>query len=458
MYACIDVGTTRVKLSIYDSDLQNTHSETLSVPIKAGLQDAEELFSTVKHFALRSSELGAKSLGLATYRASTVAWNKDGKPLTPIVMWTDRSVYSTYKKLASYFKLIGKIPPLDLIISPYSPVMKFLRLRELNPTMPEDHMEWTIDAYLAYRLTGRFVSDATNATLTGIIEPTKMKPIGIVRSLFGFKTELPEIAENTERIGSFGNLELNCMIADQQAASVAEGATERGIAKVTNGTGTFVDVPTNGFRRRKDLVPVVLLKHKGTISFGVEGYLPTTGVSVEMMKRMGIMKDYSELEIGSDLDHVIFLPSLSGLQVPHLPSARGLIAGLDLDSDKQAIISGLLKSIAFHVKLVLEQAEEDVKVLRANGGLSKSDYLLKRISASTGLNVERDKDTEATSRGLTMLQMVSLGRVSLTDIARVKRQVDVFRAEETPSQREEYSKWLKLIRLLKSSSGSFLAD
>jgi len=457
VYACIDVGTTRVKLNTYDSELKMKHSETLSVPVNAGLQDADQLFSAVKHLLLRAGELGAKSAGLATYRASTLAWDREGRPLTPIVTWTDRSVYSTFKKLPAHIKAVGKVPPLDLVISAYSPVMKFLRLRELNPSMAEDRMEWTLDAYLAYRLTGRFVSDATNATLTGIIDPRTMKPLGIVRSLFGFKTELPELVENAERVGSFGGLELNCMIADQQAASVAEGATEKGVAKVTNGTGTFVDTPTDGFCRRGDLIPLVLLQHKGRVSFGLEGYLPTTGAAVEVMMKMGILNEYADLEV-EPVGDVLFLPALSGLQVPRVPSARGLIAGLDLGSDRRGIVSGLLKSIAFHVKLVLSQAKEEVGVLRADGGLSKSDELLKRISAAAGIAVERNRDVEATSRGLAMLQIVALGRSSFEELAKVRGETDVFRREATPSQEEEFEKWQRLIGLLRSSKGFFLAE
>lgn len=457
LYACVDVGTTRVKLNLYDSELGRVHSEDVTVPVTEGLQDAEQLFSAVKHLLLKGRELGAKSAGLATYRASTVAWDREGKPLTPIVTWTDRSVYSTFRKLPAHLKLLGRVPPFDLVISAYSPVMKFLRLRELHPSMGEGHMEWTLDAYLAYRLTGRFASDATNACLTGIIDPRTMKPIGAVRSLFGFRTEVPELVENTERIGSFNGLDLDCMIADQQAASVAEGATERGVAKVTNGTGTFVDVPTDGFRRKGDLIPLVLLKHKGKVFFGVEGYLPTTGVAVEMMKEMGILKGYGDLEVEGDGD-VLFLPALSGLQVPRLPSAKGLIAGLDLSSDKRAVISGLLKSIAFHVKLVLEQAGEEVRTLRADGALSKSGELLMRISAATGLAVERNRDVEATSRGLAMLQMASLGKGSLEELAKVRDQADVFRRRATPNQQEEYKRWQRVIGLLRSSKGSFLAE
>ncbi len=458
LYACVDVGTTTIKLSLYDSALVRRHSEPLRVPVSAdGLQDAEHLFKAVRHLFERARELGAKSAGLATYRASTVAWAKDGTPLTPIVTWTDRKVYSVHSRLPWYIKLVGKIPPLDLVISPYSPVMKFLRLRELSPKVAEGSMQWTVDAYLAYRLTGRFVSDATNACLTGIIDPRGMKEIGAVKSLFKLKMETPDLVENTERVGDAGGIELNALIADQQAASVGEWALARDTAKVTNGTGTFVDVPTEGFSRRGDLIPLVLLKHRGKVWFGVEGYLPTTGKAVDLMLRMGLVRDYSDLEVDGHRG-AIFIPALSGLQVPRAPNAKGLLAGLDLTSDRAAVISGLLDAIAFHVRLVLEQSRENPKVLRADGGLSRSDELLRRISEVTGVEVERSADTEATSRGLAMLQLASVGRAGLEELAKVRTETEVFSRKGDTHLEEEYEKWQKLTTWLKSSKRSFQAE
>jgi glycerol kinase len=458
LYACVDVGTTRVKLNLYDSDLKGHHSEAVAVPVSAdGLQDAEGLFMAVKHFVRRAKELGASSFGLATYRASAVAWDKEGQPLTPIITWTDRSIIKTYRRLPAYMKLIGKIPPLDLVISPYSPVLKFLRLRELKPSLGEGAMQWTVDAYLAYRLTGKFVSDATNATLTGLIDPRTMKEIGVVRSLFKLKMRIPEIVENAQSIGSFEGLEMNAMIADQQAASVAEWAVEGGVAKVTNGTGTFVDVPTKGFARRGDLIPLVLLKHRGRVWFGVEGYLPTTGRAVDALLSIGILRDYSDFEAEGD-GGVIFIPALSGLQVPRIPGAKGVIGGLTLTSDRSAIVSGLRKSIAFHVKLVLAQSGERVQVLRANGGLSRSGSLLREMSAATGISVERHRDLEATSRGVAMLQIASAGSESLQDLARVGAEIEVFSGKKDANMDGEYAKWTNLIGLLRNSKGSYLAE
>jgi glycerol kinase len=316
-------------------------------------------------------------------------------------------------------------------------------------------MQWTIDAYLAYRLTGKFVSDATNACLTGVVHPKTMKELGIVKSLFKLRMPTPAVVENTEAIGDCDGLELNALIADQQAASVAEWAVESGVGKVTNSTGTFVDVPTAGYARRGPLIPLVLLKHKGRVWHGVEGFLPTTGAAVDRMVAMGLLKDYSDLAVEAG-QGVIFIPALSGLQ--GAANAKGVIAGLTLGSDRSAIIAGLLKSIAFHVRLVLEQSGEHPRTLRANGGLSKSDALLKATSAATGLPVERATDLEATSRGLAMLQLVATGKASFDELAKVRAEAEVFSEKAGSNLEEEYRKWKNLTGLLRSSKESFLAE
>ncbi len=457
LYACVDVGTTRIKLGLYDASLQRKRAEAVRVPVGAdGLQDAEALFQAVRHLVGRGRELGARSMGLATYRASMVAWDRGGRPLTPIVTWMDQGSGSTYKRLPAYLKLMGRIPPLDLVISPYSPVLKFLRLRELCPSLEEGVMAWTVDSYLAYRLTGKFVSDATNACLTGVVDPRTMKEIGIVKSLFKLKMQTPDLVENAEPLGSYGGVDVNALIADQQAASVAEWAVEGGVGKVTNGTGTFVDIPTAGFARRGDLIPLVLLKHRGKVWFGVEGYLPTTGRAIDMLLAMGLLKDYSDLEVEPS-GGVIFIPALSGLQVPRAPDAKGVVAGLTLGSDRSAIVSGLLKSVGFHVRFVLEQSGERVRALRADGALSKSDALLKTISAAAGTKVERDADSEATSRGVAMLQLAATGRASLEDLVKANREREAFSEMGKEALRDEYEKWKKTTGLLRSSKGSYLA-
>ncbi len=420
-----------------------------------GLQDPEAVYQVVRQMLKRARDLRAKSFGLATYRASTVAWRKDGTPLTPIVTWLNTEVVKTYQKQPLYVKALARIPPFDLIISPYSPVMRFLRLRELVPKgsiefVSQGHLAWTLEAFLVYRLTGRFVSDATSATLTGLVHPKTFKPIEIVRSIFKLKMEIPEIVGNAELIGTAEGLELRGLIADQQSACLSEGAIQGSVAKVTNGTGTFVDIPTEGFTRVRGLIPIVIMRHGNSTHYGVEGYLPTSGTAVDLMLKLGVLRDYSDLEVEDSGGGVIVIPALAGLQLPRAPGMKGSVYGLDSSTNRGELISGLLKSIAFQVRLVLEASGRTVGILRANGNLSKSTRLLKHVSSVTGLSVERQEDVEGTLRGVALLQAISLDKLKLDEVETTRRGIEVITEEKQAANEDEYDSWKRLTGSLRN--------
>lgn len=455
-YACVDVGTTRVKLAIYDDNFFRIHTEHSTIPLtNDGLHDPEAVYTTVREMLRKGKEMGATSAGLATYRASVVAWKEDGVPLTPIVTWLNTESRRTYERQPSHVKAIAKIPPFDLIISPYSPLLRLLVLQEINPEIRPmlrsgDAMAWTLESYLVYRLTGKFVSDATNATLTGLIHPKTLEPIGIAKSLLKLDLPIPEVVGNAEPIGIVEGLELTALAADQQAACLAEGVVDGQAAKITNGTGTFVDVPTEGYTSVKGLVPIVITKLGSSTYYGVEGYLPASGKALELMFILGVLGSYADLETPPTGSRTCVIPALAGLQIPRVPEAKGLIYGITAGTDKSSIVSGLLDSIAFHVRLVLETAQRRVSVLRANGNLSRSTELLSRISAATGIPVERQTDLEGTMKGLALLQALSDDTLKLEEVASTRREIEVINETGRDRRDEEYREWTSLARSLRN--------
>jgi glycerol kinase len=455
-YACVDVGTTRLKLGIYDEEFTRIYSEHVTVPLSPdGLHDPEAVYATVKLMLRKGRELGATSAGLATYRASVLAWKKDGTPLTPIVTWLNTESKRAYEKLPVYVKAVGIIPPYDLVFSPYTPLTRFAFLKEKNPDITPllksgEAMEWTLESYLIYRLTGRFLSDASNATMTGLVHPKDLRPIGIAKSLMGFDLPIPEVIGNAEPLGTAEGLELRALAADQQAACIAEGALEGRVAKITNGTGTFVDVPVEGYSPVRGLVPIVIAKLHDSVFHGLEGRLPSSGKTVDLMFELGVLKSYSDLEGPPPKVHVNVVPALTGLQIPNVPEAKGLIYGITTTTERGSLVSGLLDSIAFHVRLVLETSRRKVNVLRADGNLSQSTELLRRISAVTGLPVERQSDLEGTMRGLAILQALSEGSLRLEDIASTRKGIEVINESGKDRRDGEYREWTSLAGSLKN--------
>ncbi|MEM3638345.1 MAG: FGGY-family carbohydrate kinase [Conexivisphaerales archaeon] len=450
MYACIDVGTSSCKLAIYDESMKRTYEENVQLSLaEDGMQDASSILQCVKGFLARARDKGAKSAGIACYRSSLVSWDRDGRPLSKVITWLSHSTEERYKQLSLQAKVLSRFSPFNLVISPNSPALRYLVARDSARSSGKEFMVWTLDSFLAYNLVRKFVSDATNAALTGLIDPATFKPIKPVISLLGIDEDFPSIIDNTEPLGSYEGVEINSIIADQQAACIAEAATVPGVCKVTNGTGTFVDIPIEKYRRVDGLIPIVILRHKNKAIYGAEGYLPTSGSAIQLLFRLGILHNYSELETISS-SKLFFIPSLAGLQLPSIPRAKGLIAGLDLNTDRAAMVQALLKSIAFHVRMVIEDSGERVGVIRADGKLSLSNRLLSLISSATNLAVERQRDVEATQKGLALLQMLSNDKIAIGDIESQRKEVDVIKGEVEPGIEEEYLQWKEKLRLLRS--------
>ncbi|MEM3185431.1 MAG: FGGY family carbohydrate kinase [Conexivisphaerales archaeon] len=455
MYACIDVGTTNIKLSIYNDELDSIKHESVKVPVSSeGLQDPLLVLQAVKHFFKIAKESGARSAGIACYRSSMVAWDREGNPLSSIVTWLSSSSENTYTSLSRIVRAIGKIPPLDLVISPVSPALRFLAVqRELESRFGRNqkNMIWTLDSFLMYNLTKTFVSDATNSALTGLIDPARFTPLSPVLALLRINPDFPEIVDNARYYGEYEGLEIRALIADQQAACVAEGALEEGLGKVTNGTGTFVDIPLSKYRRIDGLIPIVILRHNGKAIYGAEGYLPTSGSAVDFMIRSGLLKSYDELDKFL-MPNVLFIPALAGLQIPSLPKARGIITNIGLTTSREEILSSLLLSISFHVRYVIEKYAGRLSKLRADGKLSISNSLLKLISSSTGLPVERFRDVEATQRGLAILQKISLGKMGLNDID--NNRPELINGERIEGLEDAYKRWKGMLNSLRNYQSS----
>jgi glycerol kinase len=449
MYACIDVGTSSCKLAIYDEELRRKHEESVSLPLaQDGTQEPITVLDCVTKFIRKAKEENAKSVGIACYRSSFVSWDREGRPLSKIITWLSPATKERYLRLPGFVKFMRNFGPLDLVISQNSPALRFLVARD-SAAGKEEAYVWTLDSFLAYNLTKKFVSDATNSTLTGLVNPSNFKKIGVILTLLGIRQEVPEIVDNTQGIGSYEGIEINAMIADQQAACIGEAAISSRVCKVTNGTGTFVDIPVREYTRIPGLIPIVIVRDKGKTVYGVEGYLPTTGSALQLLFRLGIVKSYSDLEEVS-ASNVIFIPSLAGLQIPNSPDARGLIKGVELSTDRYSIKEALLKSIAFHVRMVIEKAKQRVEVIRADGKLSLSNRLLSLISSSTSLPVERHRDVEATQRGLALLQIIAAGKMRLEELESTRKEVDVIKRDSWHGLEEEYSIWKETLESLKS--------
>ncbi|MGC8542774.1 MAG: FGGY-family carbohydrate kinase [Vulcanisaeta sp.] len=428
----IDVGTTNVKLIVYDDELNQRYSETVNVPMLFPgnyyvEQDANGLRSAFNYLINTARDKGVKYLGISTYRASIIAWDKSGNPLINIITWLDRRGLEIVNKYP--YSLMRHLPLLSSILIPTSPVVQILWLLKYRQGLIErvrkgEVFIGTLSSYLAYLVGGGYVNDASNEALTGLWHPGNLRRIDLIYDLLKIPREVsPEVIDNIHELGEVNGMRVGVLIADQQAAMIGEGCLSIGCGKVTNGTGSFVDAVIDRFRLVGDgLLPLLILKYGSDVFYGVEGFLPATGSVIDWLVKLGLLTSPQELDklSGVSAQGVIVIPALAGVNVPPRPCARGLIDGLTLNTTREAFVRAVVEGMVQLIGIIFDKIRNysRVSVVRVDGGLSRSTLFLKLLATALGTVVERQRDVEATARGVAALLKVFKGDWSLNDIVR----------------------------------------
>ncbi|HEX6946581.1 MAG TPA: glycerol kinase GlpK [Acidimicrobiia bacterium] len=429
----IDQGTTSTRFMVFDgggevrASAQKEHRQIFPNPGWVEHDPMEIWSSTVEviETALARAGLGASDLagvGIANQRETTVLWNRaTGEPLANAVVWQDTRTDRICADLAAEGGPDRFRDRTGLPIATYfsGPKIRWL----LDETGLRDRAErgevafGTIDSWLAWNLTGRHVTDSTNASRTLLYDlatdswgPDLAAVIGVP------ETVLPEIVDSVGVVadcgGPLAGVPLAAMLGDQQAALFGQACFLPGEAKNTYGTGNFLLLHTGDtpVASAAGLITTVASRFRGEpVQYALEGAIAVTGSLVQWLRdNLGIISDASEVEeLAASVDDtgdVYFVPAFSGLFAPHWRSdARGVIVGLTRFIDKRHLARAALEATAFQTQEVLAAMADDSGVrlteLRVDGGMSRNDLLMQIQADVLGIDIVRPRFTETTVLG-----------------------------------------------------------
>ena len=208
---------------------------------------------------------------------------------------------------------------------------------------------------------------------------------------------------------------------DQQAALFGQACLERGMAKNTYGTGSFVllQTATERVRSRSGLLTTVAWLREGGLRYALEGPIFVTGASLQWLRdELGVIASSAEagplVESVADAGGVYLVPAFAGLGAPHWdPYARAAILGLSRGSGKAELVRAAVESMAYQTRDVLdamlEDTREPLKELRVDGGASVMDFLCQFQADLLGIPVRRPVLTETTAAGAAYLAGLGAG-------------------------------------------------
>ena len=138
------------------------------------------------------------------------------------------------------------------------------------------------------------------------------------------------------------------------------------------------------------------------------------------------------------------VPAFSGLGAPHWDTyARAAIVGLSRRSRREHIVRAALESTAYQIRDIVEimgiESGIKLKELRANGGLTKSYFLMQFQSDMLNIRVEKSRIADVSLIGSVYLAGLGLGLwKSIEDIKELRGKSQSYSQTMDSSAREKY--------------------
>ncbi|XP_066603652.1 putative glycerol kinase 5 [Prorops nasuta] len=456
----LDVGTTTVRCHVIDQGANTICSVAQKVELlypKPGYVEIDPdhlwmLIEDVMRRAVVESNVDPKaivSMGISTQRATFTTWSlTTGKYYHRFVTWKDLRADSLVNEWNNSLTMRGVRIGSNILYTLLrnkrflaGSVFKFMNtqitlrlvwvlqnvagLREA--AIKGEAVFGGVDSWIMYKLTGKHITDVSNASATGLFDPFEMQWASWAQTLLKLPPSMfPEVVDTARDFGVTPKnilgeeIPITCLMADQAASLYGSGCFQPGDLKVTMGTGSFINVNTGNGPHASvtGLYPLVAWRMDNELTYVVEGSSNDTGTFIEWAKYAGVIKNEAEtidlVNSVDDSDGVYFVPAFSGLQAPindHC-AATGIL-GVKPTTKNAHIVRSLLESLVFKVILLYESICSETSFsyhkIRVDGGVSKNDFIIQLLADLTGLEVERAVSTEMSIAGVGFIAGLQTG-------------------------------------------------
>lgn len=390
-----DVGTTGARTVIFDSkgkEVVKAYEEYPIVEQPVGISEQNPIiwWNAVRNTCnkvVKSGIVNPKEIiGIVgTFQRATVTLIDDeGEVLHPALTWMDEREVSDFRELQEERGLRRIIP-------------KVLWFKNNKSELYNNASKIVCtDSYIYMKLCGKCVTDPTNA-INGILNMETLQWDENLADLYDIPLNLwPRIAYPGEIIGgltseaalALGLVENMPIIVgggDQQCAALGLGVINNGQAKVTTGTGIFVDLVHDKPIQPAGDIPIFSFPHVVEGKWVIEGIMPGTGSALKWFK-----DNFSQLQIkeseesNSDVYDILskeaeqISPGSNGLLfIPLYTFRKGTIHGLSFNHKRAHMIRSIMESAVLSAQMYLNIIEGMVKVsnseIKVDGGGMNSE-------------------------------------------------------------------------------------
>lgn len=439
-YIGVDLGTSSIKLTLIDSLGNILNEVSKEYPLyQKGLyseqnpEDWWEAFTFCFDKLLEQQDRDClEGLSFSGQMHGLVLLDKNDRIIRPCILWNDGRSEEETKYLN---EVVGKDKLSEwtgnIAYAGFTaPKLLWVKNHEKELFQNIDKIMLPKD-YIAYRLTGVFATDYSDASGTLYLDVKNKKWSENMLQILGIsEVNLPKLFESTDVIGQVKEEfaykhkvpEFKVVIGagDNAASAVGMGVIKDGEINISLGTSGTIFIPTDDF---------VLPKENGLHSFAnttgkyhLMGCILTAASARKWwLENILETKDYS----GSDketenvnTDNLYFLPYLSGERSPHNDvNAKGAFIGLTHQTTKASMSKAIMEGVSFALRDCLELAKNGGRAFNKAtvcGGGSQSDVWVQILADI--LNLPIYKGNGSGSYGAALLAVSGAEGKSLEEV------------------------------------------
>jgi xylulokinase len=376
------------------------------------------------------------AIAVAAQCHGLVALDADGDVIRPAKLWNDTTSSAEVAELTArigaekWIKRVGSLPTAAFTVSKvlwlarHEPA-SFARMRTV--LLPHD--------WLTHRLTGRFVTDRSEATGTGYYDARAgeyaLEVLALIDPERDWAAQLPEVLGPSDPAGRVLPA-VSAELGISPDAIVGAGAGDQHAGAVGLGVrpgDTVFSLGTSGVVYSVSSEPVTDLSGiVNCVADAAGGFQPlvctlnAAKVTDAVARLLGV--DHTELSrlaaaAPRTADRPVFAAYLDGERTPNLPDARGVLSGFGSDLTREQLALAAYEGVVFGLVRGLEVitgqgVSQDGKVIAVGGGAHSPAYL-QAIADITGRPVETADGVEIVAAGAAVQAAAVLRGVPITE-------------------------------------------
>ena len=469
-YIGVDLGTSGLKLLLVAADGSILNQTALTYPVSYprdgwSEQDPEDWFAALMRGFERLGARDVAGISFGGQMHGLVALDAAGEVVRPCILWNDgraerETEYLNTLPVAEYtgnMAFAGFTAP-KLLWLRKNEEQNFARTAKIM--LPKD--------YLAYKLTGQFATDYSDASGTLLLDVKNRRWSSEMCDICGISAgQLPQLFESYQPVGfvkreicerfGWGKVVVAAGAGDNAAAAVGTGCVNAGDCNVSLGTSGTVFIASDKFVQPSNNALHSFAHANGR--YHLMGCILSAASAnkwwVEDILGAGYDLPGAEALLGSN--PVMFAPYLTGERCPHNDvGVRGAFVGLSPQTTRLHMSLAVLEGVAFALRDCLELARSCGIAVRASsvcGGGARSALWQKIIANVLNVELSTLKTEQGPAYGAAMLAMVACGEYA--DVASAAAAIVSKRPSVAPEKglaaayNERYKKFRALYPALK---------